>query len=60
MSKITKTATIPATKATSQAVTSSVKDSGRVRIGGGMIRFQAPASVKDSGRVRIGGGMIRF
>jgi len=32
------------------------KDSGRIRIGGGMMRFDT----KDSGRVRIGGGMMRF
>lgn len=59
MSSTTKTAALPATK-TTQVAASSVKDSGKVRIGGGMIHFQAAASVKDSGRVRIGGGMIRF
>jgi hypothetical protein len=32
------------------------KDSGRVRIGAGMMRFDT----KDSGRVRIGAGMMRF
>lgn len=32
------------------------KDSGRVRIGAGMMRFD----IKDSGRVRVGAGMMRF
>jgi hypothetical protein len=32
------------------------KDSGRVHIGGGMMRFDT----RDSGRVHVGGGMMRF
>jgi hypothetical protein len=38
-------------------------DSGRVKVGGGMIRFVASASAKstkDMGRVKVGGGMVRF
>lgn len=41
------------------AITSTArdtKDSGRVRIGAGMMRFDT----KDSGRVRVGAGMMRF
>lgn len=42
----------------------AVKDSGRVRIGGGAIHYgdATPArdATKDSGRVRIGGGAICF
>lgn len=56
MSNTAKTPAIPATKATSQAVSSSVKDSGKVRMGAGMIKY----TVKDTGRVRMGAGMIRF
>ncbi len=37
------------------ATSKDTKDSGRVHIGGGMMRF-----TKDSGRVHIGGGMMRF
>jgi hypothetical protein len=47
--KITAVKSAPAAKP-------SVKDAGKVRIGGGMIRFD----VKDTGKVRIGGGMMRF
>jgi hypothetical protein len=32
------------------------KDSGRVRVGAGMMRFDT----KDTGRVRVGAGMLRF
>jgi hypothetical protein len=32
------------------------KDSGRVHIGGGMMRFDT----RDAGRVHVGGGMMRF
>ena len=41
----------------------SVKDTGYVRVGGGMLRFIASKtsdSVRDTGRVRVGGGMLRF
>lgn len=37
------------------AATKETKDSGRVHVGGGMMRF-----TKDSGRVHVGGGMMRF
>ncbi len=37
----------------------SVKDAGKVRIGGGMKAKPATVAVKDSGKVRIGGGMKR-
>ena len=39
------------------------EDSGRVRIGGGMISFDDTKirdEIKDSGRTKIGGGMIQF
>ena len=39
------------------ATRTTVKDSGRVHVGGQMIRF---ASVRDAGRVHVGGQMIRF
>jgi hypothetical protein len=35
----------------------STRDTGRVRIGGGMMHFH---TTKDAGRVHIGGGMMRF
>lgn len=44
-----------ATVATTSAARDT-KDSGRVHIGGGMMRFDT----RDAGRVHIGGGMMRF
>ncbi len=41
----------------------AIKDVGRVRVGGGMLRFTSGKTldaVKDTGRVRVGGGMLRF
>lgn len=41
----------------------STNDSGRVKVGGGMIRFAANVATKttrDAGRVKVGGGMVRF
>jgi hypothetical protein len=35
----------------------ATKDTGRVHIGGGLMRFGA---TKDAGRVHIGGGLMRF
>jgi len=38
-------------------------DTGRVRIGGGMVSFddnKVRDAIKDSGRTKIGGGMIHF
>ena len=38
-------------------------DTGRVRIGGGMISFddtKVRDEIKDAGRTKIGGGMIHF
>ncbi len=35
--------------------TKATKNSGRVHVGGGMMRF-----TKDAGRVHVGGGMMRF
>jgi hypothetical protein len=38
-------------------------DTGRVRIGGGMISFddnKVRDEIKDAGRTKIGGGMIQF
>ena len=32
------------------------KDSGRVHIGGGLMRFDT----RDAGRVHVGGGLMRF
>lgn len=48
-----------ATPTTREAVVSlaSTRDSGRVRIGGGMMHFH---NTKDAGRVHFGGGMMRF
>jgi hypothetical protein len=40
--------------ASAKEATAATKDSGRVKIGGGSIRFT------DPGRVKIGGGSIRF
>lgn len=53
MSKTEKSA--PAVKPT--AVPASTKDSGKVHVGGGAIRFSATT---DSGKVHLGGGAIRF
>ena len=46
----------PATKPTATPV--STKDTGKVHIGGGYIRFAAPT--KDAGKVHVGGGYMRF
>ena len=38
-------------------------DSGRVRLGGGMISFdntKVRDEIKDAGRTKLGGGMIQF
>jgi hypothetical protein len=45
--------------------TSDVRDSGKVRIGGGGIKLKKPApkkdaEVADSGKVRVGGGAIKL
>lgn len=48
---------------TAGTTTDAVGDTGRVRVGGGMLRFAAgatPDAVKDTGRVRVGGGMLRL
>jgi len=45
----TKTAQQPA------ATSKDTKDSGRVRMGAGLMRF-----TKDTGRVRFGAGLMRF
>ena len=40
-----------------------ITDTGRVRVGGGMLRFtmgSTPDAVRDTGKVRVGGGMLRF
>ena len=48
-------------KVASVHIGADVKDAGRVRVGNGMLRFDAPkAEVKDAGRVRVGNGMLRF
>jgi hypothetical protein len=39
------------------------EDSGRVRLGGGMITFddnKVRDEIKDAGRTKLGGGMIQF
>ncbi len=41
----------------------STTDTGRVHVGGGMMRFTVTATAKkthDAGRVHVGGGMMRF
>jgi hypothetical protein len=39
----------------------STNDSGRVKVGSGMIRFATTTkSIRDAGRVQVGSGMIRF
>ncbi len=57
LTKITSTEAKPValTAPTKPNSSASTKDSGRVHIGGGMMRF-----TKDTGRVHIGGGMMRF
>ena len=52
MSESTKTNTVKPTPVQKP----SIKDSGKVHIGGAMMRFD----VKDSGKVHIGGAMMRF
>ena len=62
MQSIKKTTAVAALKAARPQ--DSVKDAGRVHIGGGAIHYgdATPArdATKDSGRVHIGGGAICF
>ncbi|MGI4953092.1 MAG: hypothetical protein ACRYGM_14915 [Janthinobacterium lividum] len=53
MTKAIKSA--PAAKPT--ATPASTKDTGKVHVGGAMIRF---ATTEDAGKVHVGGAMIRF
>ena len=42
---------------------SGTQDSGRVRLGGGMISFddtKVRDEIKDAGRTKLGGGMVQF
>jgi hypothetical protein len=60
MSQITTSVENVAIKTTEVASTTridSVKDAGRVHIGGGCMRFD---TTKDAGRVHVGGGCMRF
>ncbi len=48
---------------TAPAKPASTKDTGRVHVGGGMMRFAAttaPVKTRDAGKVHVGGGMMRF
>ena len=54
MSKTVQTTT--AAKPT-QVSAPSTKDTGKVHVGGGCMRF---ASVVDTGKVHVGGGCMRF
>jgi hypothetical protein len=48
---------------TAPAKPASTKDSGRVHVGGGMMRFASTKAVtqtRDAGKVHVGGGMMRF
>lgn len=60
-SKISTTQADSTTPTAAAIVTNSAardtKDSGRVHIGGGLMRFY---TTKDAGRVHIGGGLMRF
>ncbi len=47
---VTKSASVEAKKAAA-----ATKDTGRVKVGGGYLRF-----TKDTGRVKLGGGYLRF
>ncbi len=50
-------------KTTPAKPAASTNDTGRVKVGGGMLRFAASnttKSTRDSGRVQVGGGMVRF
>ncbi len=39
----------------------NTKDAGRVKIGGGTMRFKSvPSNTRDAGRVKVGGGTIQF
>jgi len=53
--KIVTTQNDPAIPTSSTKISQSTKDSGRVHIGGAMMRF-----TKDAGRVHVGGAMMRF
>lgn len=53
-SKETTTATKSASAEAKKAV-AATKDAGRVKLGGGLLRF-----TKDAGRVKLGGGLLRF
>jgi hypothetical protein len=54
---VTKIKETEAAKPDASTKSDATKDSGRVHIGGGMMRFD---TTKDAGRVHIGGGMMRF
>jgi hypothetical protein len=54
MAQSNETTTKSASAKEAKEATAATKDSGRVKIGGGSIRFT------DPGRVKIGGGSIRF
>ncbi len=56
---VAQTATVATVVETKTIVAAaSTKDAGRVKIGGGAIRYAA--NTKDAGRVKIGGGAIRY
>ena len=48
------------TDTTKNSTPVNTKDSGRVHVGGGMMRYATPANSKDSGRVHVGGGMMHY
>ena len=59
--RVAKMCTSTRSQAASADLIAAVKDAGRVRVGNGMLRFDAPKpEVKDAGRVRVGNGMLRF
>jgi hypothetical protein len=64
MSYFTSKATAQVTTDADKANRDSIKDAGRVHVGGGFIQFDKPSvsrdSVKDKGRVHVGGGFMRF
>lgn len=55
MTKTVKTAPVTVKPTATPA---STKDTGKVHVGGGFMRFAA--STKDEGKVHVGGGFMRF
>jgi hypothetical protein len=54
-STVTKSASAEANSTEAKKTIAATKDAGRVKLGGGCMKF-----TEDSGRVKLGGGCMRF